>query len=296
MLIKGLFRLDEAPDVVSLKSSRANLIRKILLTVDQQPSSIYDILHSITEFSDPKRTRLPKLLKNMENDNLVVSALQPGPLGPYRRIYEPGPDAEEYLIESLRNALETVLHFYDSFRKSNDKDEKELNREEITKSGKILYVAYPQMDVNDLNEIRDLSVDFDVEISIIGPDEILQKTGISYEVVGESLEKIESEGDTFTEIYLRGIPPKLQFSDIITECKRVLVRGGILHITSTFVFFDKPKRGSLEEFIRQISVEQFPELGIAEGNFIEQILEENFTEHGTDKESQGQYRFWAVKT
>ena len=60
----------------SLKSSRAELIRKILLTVDQHPSSIYDILYSMTNFSDPKRTRLPKLLKAMENENLVISALQ----------------------------------------------------------------------------------------------------------------------------------------------------------------------------------------------------------------------------
>jgi hypothetical protein len=232
----------------------------------------------------------------MENDNLVVSALQPGPLGPYRRIYEPGPEAEEYLIESLRGALETVLHFYDSFRKMHDEDEDELDSEEITKSGKILYAAYPQMDVNDLNEIRNLSVDYDIEILIIGPDEILQKTGISYEVVGESLEKIDSESNTFTEIYLRGIPPKSQFSEIIAECKRVLVRGGILHITSTFVFFDKPKRGSLEEFIRQISVEQFPEFGIVEGKFVEKILGENFTKHGINKGSQGHCRFWAVKT
>jgi len=30
----------------------------------------------MTNFSDPKRTRLPKLLKAMENENLVISALQ----------------------------------------------------------------------------------------------------------------------------------------------------------------------------------------------------------------------------
>ena len=99
-----------------MKPARSELIRKILLELNDSPSSIYDILYSMTGYADPRRTRLPKLLKAMETDGLVVSALQPGPLGPYRRMYEIGPEAEIHLRESLRNSIETILHFYNVCR------------------------------------------------------------------------------------------------------------------------------------------------------------------------------------
>ncbi|MFW9768394.1 MAG: helix-turn-helix transcriptional regulator, partial [Candidatus Thorarchaeota archaeon] len=102
-----------------MRPARSELINKILLALDKQPSSIYDILYSLTNYSDPRRTRLPKLLKSMEDDGLVKSALQPGPLGPYRRVYELGPEAESNMRHNLKNSLETILHFYDAYRKEN---------------------------------------------------------------------------------------------------------------------------------------------------------------------------------
>ena len=279
-------------------SSRSELMRKILLTIDQHPSSIYDILYSMTDFSDPKRTRLPKLLKSMENDNLVVSALQPGPLGPYRRIYKSGPEAEKFLVENLRNAIETILHFYNSYRTSNPGELYELgqNPELATKDGKILYASYPQVKVNDLNEIRDLSSNRNVTISILGPDDILSKTGISYDVVGANIIAIESPSKTYSEVRLRGVPPRNQLPKAIEECKRVMVRGGILRMIAPFVFFDEPEKATLGEFIRSTTATQFPELGVVEGSDILHIVSQNFLKHGTYETKLGEVHFWAIKS
>lgn len=279
-------------------SSRSELMRKILLTIDQHPSSIYDILYSMTNYSDPKRTRLPKLLKSMENDNLVVSALQPGPLGPYRRIYKPGPEAEKFLVEILRNAIETILHFYDAYRTSNPGKLYELgdNPEIATKDGKILYASYPQVKVNDLNEIRDLSSNRNVTISILGPEDILSKTGISYDVVGANIMDIESRSKTYSEVRLRGAPPRNQLSKAIEECKRVMVRGGILRIIAPFVFFDEPEKATLGEFIRDTTATQFPELGVVKGSDILHTISQNFSKYGTYETKLGEVHFWAIKS
>ena len=244
-----------------MKSTRPDLIRRILLTIDQQPASIYDIQYSMTNFSDPKRTRLPKLLKSMENDNLVVSALQPGPLGPYRRIYEPGPKAEDFLIENLKSALETILHFFDAYRKSilRTKKNQSEDSEIPTKDGKILFGSFPQLNVNDLDEIRNISVNRGISISLVGQDDILSKTGISYNVVGSDFTNIESQGKTFSEVHLRGIPPKNQLQQSIAECKRVLCRGGVLRMVAPFVFFEYPEKGTIEEFVRETVLTRFPE-------------------------------------
>jgi DNA-binding PadR family transcriptional regulator len=283
---------------VSLKVSRSDLIRRILLTIDQQPASIYDIQYSMTNFSDPKRSKLPKLLKSMENDKLVVSALQPGPLGPYRRIYEPGPKAEHYLIDNLRCAMETILHFYDSYRISNNGSEDEENSDpEIpTKDGNILFASYPNFNLNDLNEIRELLATREITLSIIGQDDILIKTGLSYHLVGTDITSIEAASKTFSEVHLRGIPHKEKLADAIAECKRALVRGGVLNMIVPFVFFDRPKRGSIEEFIRTIAAKQFPELGIIEGDEVLELIEQNFSKHGILEIKKGEYQFWAIKS
>ncbi len=280
-----------------MKLSRSELVRRILLTIDKHPSSIYDIV-SMTNFSDPKRTRLPKLLKTMENDNLVVSALQPGPLGPYRRIYEPGPEADEFLVEILRNALETVLHFYDGYRTSYSGTLNDLgkNPELDTKDGRILFASYPQVNVNDLNEIRALSSNRDITISITGPDDILRKTGISYDVVGPNIMNIESPSKTFSEVRLHGIPPRNQILGAVTECKRVLVRGGILRMMVPFLFFEEPEKASLGEFIRTTAITKFPELGVVEGNELLRIIKQNFTKQGSYETKLGQGHFWAIKS
>jgi len=252
----------------------------------------------MTNFSDPKRTRLPKLLKSMENDNLVSSALQPGPLGPYRRIYEPGPEAQDYLIENLRNALETVLHFYNAYRISvnNTKPKQGENLDLPTKNGNILFASYPQANVNDLNEIRNLSGNRDVSISIVGPDDIFCKTGISYNVVGSEITSIDSPSKTFSEVHLRGIPPIEQLPAVITECKRVLCRGGVLTMVAPFVFFDDSKNATIEEFIRETAMMKFPELGVVNGRVILNLIEENFSKHGRIETEQGEIHFWAIKS
>jgi len=293
-----MFIVNLALGEMCLKSSRSDLIRRILFTIDQQPASIYDILYSITNFSDPKRTKLPKLLKSMENDNLVVSALQPGPLGPYRRIYEPGPKAEYYLIENLKSALETILHFYDSYRSSiHDSGNEEENDSKIPiKDGKILFASFPHVNVNDLNEIRNLLATRDITISIIGKDDILRKTGISYDVVGTDIVSIEAPSKSFSEVHLRGIPPMDKLHDTIMECKRVLTRGGVLNMIAPFVFFDKPKKSSIEDFIRNTATKHFPELGIIEGDEVLDLITQNFSKHGILEIGQGEFKFWAIKS
>lgn len=296
--IKGISSVNIALGEMCLKTSRSDLIRQILLTIDQQPASIYDILYSMTNFSDPKRTRLPKLLKSMENENLVVSALQPGPLGPYRRIYEPGPEAEHYLIDKLRCAMETILHFYNEYKISiSISDLKELDESEIpTKDGKILFASYPQVNLNDLNEIRNLLATRDISISITGHDDILSKTGIPYDVVGSKITSIEAPSKTFSEVHLRGIPPMDTLPEAIAEYKRVLLRGGILRMVSPFVFFDKPEKASIEEFIRTTAATRFPQLGIVEGNDVIEIIKQNFSKHGIVEITHGEFEFWAVKS
>ena len=280
-----------------MTTSKPDLKRKILLTLDQGPSSIYDLLYSIDKFSDPKRTRLPKLLKTMEEEKLVISAIQPGPLGPYRRIYQPGPGAEDYLVESLRGGLETLLHFYNKYRNSNPGHLYNSNNdfEDKEPEGEILYIAYPTIAVEDMNEIRNLVIKHNILPSILEADEMLEKTGINYKVVNFNNQKLPVKGESYSEVRIRGMPDYNEFPILISECKRVLSKKGRLSIRIPYVFFEEPKKASLMEFIRITAETLFPELGLVEGNKVNEIIKTNFAETGFYETNLGEVVFWAVK-
>jgi DNA-binding PadR family transcriptional regulator len=268
------------------------------MALDKQPSSIYDILYSLTDFEDPRRTRLPKLLKSMEKDGLITSALQPGPLGPYRRVYEIGPKAEAYMRQNLKSGIETVLHFYDSYRKSNPRKLYNFTSEIMKRKtkGRILFGAFPNMTSDDLSIIRDLLQTCDEStISILGSDKMLCKTGIKYDSVGEDVTNFKADNQMFSEVFFNGIPPQENLSKCISECKRVMSRGGVLRIQVHFAFFDEPTKPTLGEFIQTTAASLFPEIGIVEGNEIKRNLENYFSKNGVYETSLGEVVFWARK-
>jgi DNA-binding PadR family transcriptional regulator len=282
-----------------LKPARSELIRKILLELNETPSSIYDILYSMAGYIDPKRTRLPKLLKAMESDKLITSALQPGPLGPYRRIYEIGPAAESYLRENLKSSIETILHFYDIYRHENPQKLYSFSKKyhEQRRKGKILYAAIPYMKTNDLNFIRELLLSSEESsISIVGSDLILQKTGINYDVVGEDITKMVAEKGTFSEIHLHGVPKANQLPKAISECKRVLSKNGELRIVAPFAFFNEPAKPTIGEFIRITSSELFPELGVVEGERVYRVIKRYFPDSEIYETSLGEVIFHAIRS
>lgn len=249
-------------------------------------------------YTDPRRTRLPKLLKAMETDGLVVSALQPGPLGPYRRIYQIGPEAESHLRNNLRSSIETVLHFYDAYRKAHPQKLYEFTDDECLRKrkGRILYVAFPHLKTNDLERIRELLISSEEsEISIVGSDLILRKTGINYDVVGENMSNLSAENKSFSEIFLHGVPEMDTLPEAIAECKRVLTRKGQLRILVPFAFFNEPEKPTLGEFLRITANELFPDLGVVEGSQVLKVIEQYFPNPIVNETSLGEIIFIATK-
>ncbi len=282
-----------------MQTARSELISKILQALDKQPSSIYGILYSLTDYSDPRRTRLPKLLKAMENDGLVVSALQPGPLGPYRRVYEKGPEAETHMRQNLKRSIETILHFYDAYRRSDPQKLYDFPKElEKRKSkGPIMFAAFPKMTSDDIETIRELSSTTEEStISIFGPDQMLSKTGIKFESVGEDPTELMADKQTFSEILFNGMPELGKLSEVMAECKRVLTRKGLLKIRVPFALFDELKKPTLGEFIQITASNLFPELGVVNGNEARLVLEQFFDKNGVYETSLSEVIFWGVKS
>ena len=242
---------------------------------------------------------MPKLLKAMEKDGLVVSALQPGPLGPYRRVYEIGPEAETHMRQDLKTSMETILHFYDAYRRSDPQKlyDFPMELEKRKSKGRFMFAAFPSMTSDDIETIREiLSTSEEIAISILGPVQMLRKTGIKFESVGEDPTELMADNQTFSEIQFNGMPELGKLSKVIAECKRVLIRKGLLKIRVPFALFDELKKPALGEFIQVTAANLFPELGVVDGNEVRLVLEQFFPKNGVYETSLSEVIFWAVKS
>ena len=234
----------------------------------------------------------------MEENGLVTSNLQPGPLGPYRRMYELGPEAESNMRYNLKNSMETILHFYDAYRKSNPQKLYDFPNDLLKRKpgGRVLFAAFPSMGSDDVEIVREIiTTSEDSTISILGSNQILTKTGIKFESVGENPTKISANNQTFSEIIFNGVPQLDELEDVVSECKRVLVRRGILKITVPFAFFEELDKPTLGEFIQITAASLFPEVGVVEGGKVKQILDKFFPKNGVCETCLGEVVFWATK-
>ncbi|MFX1603327.1 MAG: PadR family transcriptional regulator [Promethearchaeota archaeon] len=283
----------------SLKVSKDRVKDRILLALDKTPLHGYDLLQTLPiEVGRPQLTTLYRWLHEMEAEGLAKSKIHPGPHGPDRRVYELGPRGETRLREILRNSIDVVLHFYDSYRHTaatylfDVLDVPEIERVE----GRILFAAFPRLKERDLRTIEYLSERNSGEpLDILGDCTLVSRTRLPFRELKGNICDVAVPNEALAEIWLSGVPERSVLPRAIAECKRVLVQGGILKIIAPFAFFEEPARPSLGEFIRVTATHLFPELGVVEGDDVGTVIEANFTDCGAFETFPGLVVFWAVK-
>ncbi|MHA2432316.1 MAG: helix-turn-helix transcriptional regulator [Candidatus Thorarchaeota archaeon] len=272
---------------------------RILLALDKTPLHGYDLLHALPdETARPQLTTLYRWLHEMESEGLAESKIQPGPHGPDRRVYQLGPRGETRLREILRDSIDVVLHFYDSYRHTaatylyDVLDVPEIDRVE----GRILFAAFPRLKERDLRTVEYLSErNSGAPLDILGDCTLARRTGMQIREMKGDICDIAVSNDTLAEIWLSGVPERSVLPRALAECKRVLVNGGTLKIIAPFAFFEEPTKPTLGEFIRVTATHLFPELGVVEGNDVGTVIEANFTKCGAFETFPGLVVFWAVK-
>ena len=273
---------------------------RILLALDQCPSHGYELLNSLKEkANDLRLTTLYRWLHDMELQGLIKSNVLPGPHGPARRVYRLSARGESRLRDLLRDAIEMVLHFYDSYRHSiKDRlDSIMIDRKKAgAAKGKVLFVAVPRLREHDLDTLRFLSKKQDgTRIHIMGDTTAIKKVGIKFRRVEGGICDIPVPDSHFAEIWLSGMPRLTDLPRAIVECKRALVKRGILYAIAPFVYFDEPSEPSLGEFIRVTAVQLFPDLGVTEGQDLRSVFDAHFSQSGAVDLSPGLAVFWGMK-
>lgn len=282
-----------------MSGNRKWIENKILMILDESPCHGYELQQSLPEEARKvKLTTLYRWLHDLEKEALVESETIPGPHGPSRRVYRLGARGETRLREVLKDSIENILHFYDAYRHSITKDVYEQVGKQVLEQidGRVLFTAFPRITRHDLSIVR-MIVELCVssKLEVIGNYEILERAGIEHKPVKGTLKDIPTRNDTYSEIWMNGVPDRNSLPRVIAECKRVLIPGGRLKITAPFVFFEEPKKSSLGEFIRVSSAHLFPNLGVVEGQDVGSVIESNFKECGAFETFPNLVEFWAVK-
>ncbi len=264
-----------------MRVSKVQAQHKILLALDRRPFHGYDLIQSLRkEFGSVRQATIYRWLRDMEEEGLVTSTIEPGPHGPDRRVYKVGTRGEEYLRQSLKQSIETILHFYDDYRYSLSGN---LNKylhdaTPMVEAGRVLFMALPQMNDRDCNLVEYLYQRRGEEpIDVLGDTSILDRCPIKYRQVKGEPDNIATRNGIFSEIWTFGIPSRSDFPKAISEFKRVLTPQGRLRMLAPFAYLQPPERPTIGEFVRATSVHLFPELGIVEGTEVGKILESYFT-------------------
>lgn len=283
-----------------MKVSKDWIRDRILLALDQAPHHGYDLLNALPEEARGLQlTTLYRWLHALESEGLVESRRESGPHGPDRRVYRLGPRGETQLRQTLRDAIEIVLHFYDAYRHTaatylhDVLDVGTIERIE----GRILLASFPRFKERDMKTVDYLATRNEgAPLDILGDSSMVKQAGVKYREMRGNICDIASPNERFAEVWLIGVPARNDFPQAISECKRILRVGGALRIVAPFAFFEEPTKPGLGEFIRVTSTHLYPELGVVEGNDVGAVIEANFTECGAYETFPGLVIFWAVKT
>ncbi|MHA1637435.1 MAG: PadR family transcriptional regulator [Candidatus Thorarchaeota archaeon] len=281
-----------------MKNSREWIRNRILLVLDTGSCHGYDILRALNEHVDNLRlTTLYRWLHAMESEGLVESTIQPGPHGPDRRVYRLGARGELRLREMLKDSIGVVMHFYDAYRHSvTGHLHKLFHEDQKIPEGRILFASEPRIKENDIATLRYLNEQNGKgSIEIIGDTTVLASLGIKHKALKGNLGDIPSPNERFAQIWISGVPDRQLLQRAVLEFKRVLVRGGILRILAPFVYFNEPEQPDLGEFVRLTAMQLFPELGMADGHDVADILEAVFPDCGALDIFPGLVIFWARK-
>jgi len=234
----------------------------------------------------------------MESNGLITSTMEAGPFGPERRMYSLGKKGESYLRDALKDAIETIMHFYDGYRHSivghMEQYIEELKPPKI--EGRILFAAISEFSERDIQIVELISKRRRGRpIDIMGTIELPEHTSIPYRSLKGDILKVPIGDNSFSEVWIFGIPERKDIPNAISECKRILANGGLLRMMSPFVFFNPPSSPTLSEFIRVTAIHLFPELGFYEGQEVGAVIESFFSTCGASEAFPGYVLFWAEK-
>jgi len=283
----------------SVKGSKSWIRNRILLSLDQRPCHGYDLLKSLPkELNDLRLTTLYRWLHTMESEGYVESDIRPGPHGPDRRIYRLGPRGENRLRDLLKESIETVLHFYDAYRYSVGSQLymilKDMKPERV--EGRTLFAAIPWLRSQELDIIRFLAERNNGSgIDILGDTSFLRGEEIKTKELKGDIVDIPASNDKYAEIWLSGVPFRENLQRALSECKRVLAKGGVLRVIAPFAYFGEPERPTVDEFIRVTAVHLLPDLGVVEGRDVASLMESLFSACGALETLPGLVVFWAEK-
>ncbi|TFF94620.1 PadR family transcriptional regulator [Candidatus Thorarchaeota archaeon] len=284
----------------TLRTSKEWAINRILLCLDKRPSHGYELLEALPdELSDLRLTTLYRWLHSMEEEGYVESEMQPGPHGPERRIYSLGPRGEGKLRDVLKDAIETILHFYDAYRYSASEHLFDIldNSDPRLVNGRKLYVPIPWLRRRDTDFVEYLAKrNKNGPIDILGDTSLLCGLDVKFREMKGSFDDIPLPNDKLAEIWIHGNPRPDIIPRMFTEAKRVLKNEGVLRFVAPYAYLNEPKRPTLEEFIRVTSVHLLPDLGVVEGTEIARLLSDMFGHAGALQTLPGLVVFWAVKT
>jgi DNA-binding PadR family transcriptional regulator len=253
---------------------------KVLALLYEGSSHGYEICTLLgKEYSNLRLNTLYRWLSDMEEKGLVKSEITSCSSGINRRVYriiEPG---MQRMLNLLQDSIKLVLRFYEEYQRYTlgENWPKTVIDTPIEEKGRILFSEYPRFTEGNAILIEHLAGRTRSGIvDVIGRGKSVFSSKVDVRLLSGSMKKIPVRQECFREVWLSGLPDALSLHSIIPECKRVLVKGGILRVVSSRIFSNIGEGHSLDKFIKATSVHLFPEVGVIEVDYLRTEFQSHF--------------------
>ncbi len=261
-------------------ASRDRVCNQILLYLDRKPCHGYELHRLLTPVvGDVEVTKLYRWLREMERNGLVECEERKGPYGPARRVYQLGDRGERQVRQVLKDAMGTILHFYDAFRQFSMRETMAASGEVGLPAieGPVLACCVTQFMASEPDLVRTYGSRLVARaVHVMGDPESWERAGFKTTLVDGVPWDISCPSSRYVELWFFGMPPRELLPRTAVEARRVLRPGGVLRLVAPFAFFDEPQSPTLEAFFRMTASHLFPELGVVEAQEVCTIFDRLF--------------------
>lgn len=257
---------------------------EILILLSSASLHGYGIWSIVSEdYPEIRLNTLYRWMNDLEAKGLIEGSMEDGIRGPNRKVYELTPFGRQRVVIQIRTAVKLIVDIYRRYKLFSALHFSNILQlaDSALPNRRVLIAPFNRfLDFeHDLIQIlidtmRGRRVDF------IGQFPGMLNMHPKPRTLRGSTQDLPVKNESYGEIWLCGLPKKSSFGLSVEECKRALVKGGMLYLAIPFLISSDHVGSDLGTFINNTLVQVFPELGLMEFREIEPIMKKYFEDTG----------------
>lgn len=257
---------------------------EILIMLSDVSLHGYGIWNIILErYPDMRLNTLYRWMNDLESQGLIEARIKQGVRGPDRKVYTLTNEGQKRIKQLTRDAIRLMVDVYRRYRLFSAQYFNNIQRAAAwsNSKGRVLIAPFQRFLDIESSLIRSLVDDMvGRPIDFVGHIPGIPNRKPRPRILKGCIRDLPVRNEIYDEVWLWGMPKRGGFIPSVDECRRVLVKGGILCLAIPFLTTSDYVSPGFATFITNSIAQVFPELELMELNEVESILSGSFEDTG----------------